>query len=150
MSKSNPRQTYSTYKKQCNNFLHIHPESRTQNGRPWTGDLWGIPLIRKGLALSGQITKMLHEKMDFMCYLAVPQPNLGRFRGDRLTNPMLITAFFILIWKGWSHSEPRNETESLNLPKHPKGYEPISFWFDCYTLTCRANLSKLTFFIIFA
>ena len=45
---------------------------------------------------------MLHEKMDFMCYLAVPQPNLGRFRGDSLTNPMLITAFFILIWKGVS------------------------------------------------
>ena len=31
MSQPNPRQTYSTYKKPYKIFLHIHPESRTQN-----------------------------------------------------------------------------------------------------------------------
>ena len=29
----------------------------------------------------------------FNCYLAAPRPTLGHCRGDRLTHPMLITAF---------------------------------------------------------
>ena len=29
----------------------------------------------------------------FNCYLAVPRPTLGHFRGDSFINPMLITAF---------------------------------------------------------
>ena len=31
----------------------------------------------------------------FNCYLAAPRPTLGHSRGDSLTNPMLITAFFV-------------------------------------------------------
>ena len=30
----------------------------------------------------------------FNCYLAAPRPNLGHYRGDSLTHPMLITAFY--------------------------------------------------------
>ena len=31
----------------------------------------------------------------FNCYLAAPWPNLGHYRGDSLTHPMLITVFYI-------------------------------------------------------
>ena len=31
----------------------------------------------------------------FNCYLAAPWPTLGHYRGDSLTHPMLITAFYI-------------------------------------------------------
>ena len=31
----------------------------------------------------------------FNCYLAVPRPTLGHYRGDSLTHPMLITAFYM-------------------------------------------------------
>ena len=31
----------------------------------------------------------------FNCYLAAPRPTLGHYRGDSLTHPMLITAFYI-------------------------------------------------------
>ena len=30
------------------------------------------------------------------CYLAAPRPTLGHYRGDSLTHPMLITAFFYI------------------------------------------------------
>ena len=33
-----------------------------------------------------------------MCYLAVAQSTLSHCQGDSLTNPMLITAFLMLIW----------------------------------------------------
>ena len=47
----------------------------------------------------------------FNCYLAVPQPTLGHSWGDSLTNLMLITAFFLLIWpKG--HREPLSEAHN--------------------------------------
>ena len=32
----------------------------------------------------------------FNCYLASPRPTLGHYRGDSLTRPMLITAFFYI------------------------------------------------------
>ena len=32
----------------------------------------------------------------FNCYLAAPRPTLGHYRGDSLTHPMLITAFFYI------------------------------------------------------
>ena len=32
----------------------------------------------------------------FNCYLAAPRPTSGHYRGDSLTHPMLITAFYIL------------------------------------------------------
>ena len=31
----------------------------------------------------------------FNCYLAVPRPTLDHYRGDSLTHPMLIAAFYI-------------------------------------------------------
>ena len=31
----------------------------------------------------------------FNCYLAAPRPTLGHYRGDSLTHPMLITAYYI-------------------------------------------------------
>ena len=32
----------------------------------------------------------------FNCYLAAPRPTSGHYRGDSLTHPMLITAFFCI------------------------------------------------------
>ena len=45
-----------------------------------------------------KIWLFLHELMSsffFNCYLAAPRPTLGHYRGDSLTHPMLITAFYI-------------------------------------------------------
>ena len=38
---------------------------------------------------------MLFFFFFFNCYLAAPWPTLGHYRGDSLTHPMLITAFYI-------------------------------------------------------
>ena len=36
----------------------------------------------------------LHQILQFFnCYLAVPRPIVGRYRGDGRTNPIVITAF---------------------------------------------------------
>ena len=32
----------------------------------------------------------------FNCYLTAPRPTLGHFQGDSLTNPRLITAFYLM------------------------------------------------------
>ena len=38
---------------------------------------------------------VVHVFFFFNCYLAAPRPTLGHYRGDSLTHPMLITAFYI-------------------------------------------------------
>ena len=48
----------------------------------------------------------------FNCYLADPRPTLGHSRGDSLTNPMLIAAFYLIRPEG--HREPRSEVGSLS------------------------------------
>ena len=63
----------------------------------------------------------------FNCYLAVPQPTLGHFRGDSLPNPMLITALLLIQPEG--HREPRSEVGSLSPAKRLVGFEPGTFRF---------------------
>ena len=46
------------------------------------------------------------------CYLAAPRPTLVYSQGDSLTNPMLITAFYLLRPEG--HRELRNEVGPLS------------------------------------
>ena len=38
---------------------------------------------------------ILQYLLFFNCYLAAPRPTLSHYRGDSLTHPMLITAFYI-------------------------------------------------------
>ena len=59
----------------------------------------------------------------FNCYLAAPRPTLGHYRGDSLTHPMLITAFF-LHFRPEGHREPRNEVGYLSLAERLVGFEP--------------------------
>ena len=61
------------------------------------------------------------------CYLAVPQPTLGHYQGDSLTNPMLITAFVHPRPKGYR--EPRNEVGSLSPAERLAVFEPGTFRF---------------------
>ena len=68
--------------------------SLTLNGAPKFKGETGIP-------------KDIMTFFFFNCYLAVPRPALGHFRGDSLPNPMLITAFLLIQPEG--HREPRNE-----------------------------------------
>ena len=60
-------------------------------------------------------------------YLAAPQPTLDHSQGDSLTNPMLITMFYLLQPKG--HWEPHIEVGSLSPAKHLVGFEPGTFRF---------------------
>ena len=62
------------------------------------------------------------------CYLAAPRPTLGHSRGDSLTNPMLITAFFIHI-RPEGHRGPRNKVGSLSPAERLVGFEPGTFRF---------------------
>ena len=39
--------------------------------------------------------RILFVNIFFNCYLAAPRPTLGHYRGDSLTHPMLITAYYI-------------------------------------------------------
>ena len=48
----------------------------------------------------------------FNCYLVAPRPTLGHSQRDSLTNPMLITAFYLCRPEG--HWEPRNEVGFLS------------------------------------
>ena len=59
------------------------------------------------------------------CYLAVPWPNLGHYRGS-LTHLTLITWVLHMWSKG--HWEPLNEVGSLSLAKHQVGFELGTFW----------------------
>ena len=70
----------------------------------------------------------------FNCYLAAPQPTLGHSRGDSLTNPILITAFFVHI-RPKGHREPRNEVRSLSPAKRLVGFELGTFRFILQRLT---------------
>ena len=63
----------------------------------------------------------------FNCYLAVPRPTLGYFRGDSLPNPMLITVF-LLIWPE-GHWKPRNEVGSLSPVEHLSRVWTRNLWF---------------------
>ena len=61
----------------------------------------------------------------FICYLAVPRPTLGHFRGDSLTHRMLITGLFKFRLQG--RQEPRNEVGSLRPAKRLVGFKPGTF-----------------------
>ena len=58
----------------------------------------------------------------FNSYLAAPRPTLGHYRGDSLTNPMIITAFLHVRSEG--HREPRSEVGSLSSAERLVGFEP--------------------------
>ena len=61
----------------------------------------------------------------FNCYLAAARPILGHSQGDSLTNPMLITAFYLC--QPEDHREPRNKVGSLSPAKRLAGFEPGTF-----------------------
>ena len=63
----------------------------------------------------------------FNRYLAAPRPTLGHSQGESLTNPMLITAFYLC--RPEDHREPRNEVGSLSPAEGLAGFEPGSFRF---------------------
>ena len=63
----------------------------------------------------------------FNCYLAGPRPTLSHSQGDSLTNPMLITAFYLLRPEG--HWEPCSEVGSLSPAECLLGFEPGTFRF---------------------
>ena len=63
----------------------------------------------------------------FNCYLAVSRPTFDHSQGDRLTNPILITAFVQVQPEG--HHERHNEVESLNPVERLAGFEPGTFQF---------------------
>ena len=58
----------------------------------------------------------------FNCYLAFPQTTSGHSQGVSLTNPMLITAFYLFQPKG--HRESHSKTGSLRPVKSLAGFEP--------------------------
>ena len=102
----------------------------------------------------------------FNCYLTAPRPTLGHYRGDSLTHPMLITAFFYIFdpkvtgslvarvgslspaerLVGFEPGTFRFLLQRLN----PLGHSPQSLWLHCYsprnyfsTLFVIINLSLL-------
>ena len=77
---------------------------------------------------------------SFIYYLAFPRPILGHYRGDNLTDAVLITAFLNFYREG--HREPRNEVESQSLAKRLMVSEAGTFR-SCYNaLTHWAIFSK--------
>ena len=60
-------------------------------------------------------------------YLAAPQPTLGHYRGDILTHPMLITAFYIFDSKVTGSLVTK--VGSLSLTERLVGFKPGSFRF---------------------
>ena len=69
----------------------------------------------------------------FKCYLAAPQPTLGPYRGDRLTNPMIIIAF-LLFWPE-GHQDPRNEVMFLSWAERLVGFNGEPSDSNCNALT---------------
>ena len=60
-------------------------------------------------------------KVFFSCYLAVPRPTLGHYRGGSLTHAMLITAFLQVQPEG--HCKTCNKVGSLSPANHLVGFE---------------------------
>ena len=71
----------------------------------------------------------IHSKLRiflfFNCYLAAPRPILGYYRGDSLTHPMLMTAFYIFDPKITGSLVAR----SLSPVECLVGFEPGTFRF---------------------
>ena len=61
----------------------------------WNTDLIGSLNKKKKKKRERKISRpiVFINTLFFNCYLAAPRPTLGHCRGDRLTHPMLITAF---------------------------------------------------------
>ena len=62
----------------------------------------------------------------FNCSLAALQPNLGHCREGSLTNPMLITVFFILV-QPEGDQESCSEVGSESLAEHLVGFKSFQF-----------------------
>ena len=69
----------------------------------YLGEVWGFERKNNGwkhmifivtLPVRMANTRKEKETTDH-CYLAAPRPTLGHYRGESLTHPMLITAFYI-------------------------------------------------------
>ena len=69
----------------------------------------------------------LYDFFLFNCYLAAPRPIFGHSQGDSLSNPMLITAFYLRRPEG--HWDPRNEVWSLSPAKRLAEFESGTFRF---------------------
>ena len=70
-----------------------------------------------GYALTGQCS--IHNFFFFNFYLVAPWLTLDHYRGDSLTHPMLITAFY-LVWPE-GHREPRDEVGFLGPAQRQRG-----------------------------
>ena len=83
----------------------------------------------------------------FNCYLAAPLPTLGHSQGDSITNPMLITAFYLCRPEG--HREPRNEVGPLSPAERPAGFESGNFRFKSQRFNPLGHSTRfMTSFII--
>ena len=70
---------------------------------------------------------MFYISLTIYIYLAAPQPILGYYHGDGLTDTMLMTVFY-LVWPE-GHLEPCDEVGSLSPAKRLAGVEPGTFQF---------------------
>ena len=71
------------------------------------------------------VTKQYLPYFFFNCYLAAPRPTLGHYRGDSLTHPMLITAFFYIFDPVTGSLVTR--LGPLSPAEHLVGFEPGTF-----------------------
>ena len=74
-----------------------------------------------------KILKNLKYQKKFNCYLAASRSTLGHYRGDRLTQPMLITTFERFRPEG--HRESRKGVGSLSQADRLVGFELGTFRF---------------------
>ena len=77
---------------------------------------------------------MFLGKVSYVCnsffnfFLAAPRPTLGHCRGDSLTHPMLITAFYLVQPVG--HREPRGKVGALSPAERLAAFELGTFRFQ--------------------
>ena len=88
--------------------------------QPWERNLLDQKSVRK--------LEKTKAPFFFNCYLAAPWPTLGHSWRDSLTNPMLITAFFVHI-QPTGHQEHCNKVGSLSPAKRIVGFELGTFQF---------------------
>ena len=70
---------------------------------------------------------ILYIYIVLLSTLAAPSSTLDRYRGDSLSYPMLITAFYHI--RTEDHNEPRNEVEFINPAERLVGFESRTFRF---------------------
>ena len=74
-------------------------------------------------------------------YFAAPRPTLGHSQGDSLTDPVLITAFWL--FRSEFHREPPNEVGLISPTKRLVGFERGTFQFQSWRLIPLPGHSSL-------